>query len=143
MTNTDEVKAEAKRLAGLYMAIAEGRTLQYLFGTTVEGAGSWCDVACLSVNDILYIASTQIKIRIKPEPQLVPWTSSSAPVGAVVRSKKCPNARVLIQAGPDLAEIGNDTRYGYQLLAEQCEWKWPHEPDSTWRACGNYIGEES
>ena len=137
MTNTNEVKAEAKRLAGLYMAIAEGRTLQYLFGTTVEGAGSWCDVACLSVNDILYIASTQIKIRIKPEPQLVPWTELDVPIGGIIRSKENHDLRgMIVGVSMGMLRIAVIPDEPLARTTSLHEWKWPHEPDSAWKACG-------
>jgi hypothetical protein len=88
--------------------------------------------------------------RIKPEPQLRPWTPAEVPVGAVVRSTREPHrstAREMIisvlpsgalVAGPSVERVPVD-----RLLAAY-EWVWPAEaglPDIAWRPCGVAVAE--
>ena len=78
--------------------------------------------------------------RVAPEPKLRPWRESEVPIGAIVRSKTCPENRVMITAVWD-------GRVKLGLLGSE----WPddafehreHSIDGgkTWQPCGVLEGE--
>jgi hypothetical protein len=78
--------------------------------------------------------------RIKPEPpqpKFRPFTHTEIPVGAVLRYKNNQQSvRFVIISSQEHGMFGYNTHCSYNELLGDCEYKWPHEPETAWRPCG-------
>lgn len=90
-------REEAKELAKVMLAWADGATVQY----QRENTGKWVDVFN---NDPTWAADVNT-YRIKPEPELRPWTRDEVPVGEVVRHKDSGNRYVIESARHNGAKV--------------------------------------
>lgn len=121
-------REEAKQLAAIMQAYADGKTIQGLFAS-----GEWIDLDSPSFK---YAFSTY---RIKQEPKLRPWKPEEVPVGAVV---KCGNNRWLITAcwnnNPFLNGSCEHTYEKSPTLKTLAGAEYTHSLDhgKTWLPCG-------
>lgn len=125
---------EARIRADLLLAFADGKLQKY----SRNFVGEWGDWGY----EYPEIKPPLSLWRRKPEQKRRPWKWNEVPVGGVIRRPGDDGGGTHLITGVltsgRMSLNGDFALICVDKVSSDCEWKWPHEPDTAWRKCGVY-----